>query len=154
MIFIYVALCALICIVGVPYTIGFFEVKKLKKNLAELQTAPFQMKVDDRQIYFDLGGFKLYCDYQFDIRKDGTYGLCELTLKGINTCNGRVELEVGESIIPLIGYMSEFNAWAATTKFKVSWEQLFKMSWDKTLSKIDNLDVIESAYEQRKGKKK
>jgi hypothetical protein len=130
----------------------FVGKRKIYKRFVELKDCPFPFSICDDVLEFDLDGTKLYCDYQFGIRKDGVYGIKELSLNGINNSWGRIELNIGQSILPFISKMEQFEKWVNTKTFDTFWKSSFAQSWKGTMNKLDNFKIIE--YEDRKHKGK
>lgn len=126
--------------------------KKRKERLSELNSSPFPFSVDrGNELIFDLGEAKLHCDYTFGIRNDGVYGVDHLRMEGINCSWGQIDLKMGQSILPIIPKMDQFERWAEKQTFKTHWKASFKSNWDVTVQSIDNFKVIEYEDQKHKG---
>src|SRR5579864_499610 len=85
----------------VIYLVKKWNRKRAYERLAELNDCPFKFTVDskngDDYVIFDLGdNAKLWCEYNFGVRSDGVYGVCDMELNGLNgTYGNRIELAIG-----------------------------------------------------------
>lgn len=131
--------------------LNYKEKQNLYKKLLELNDCPFKYSLDEGYLIFDLFHAKLYCSYRFGIQSNGTFGIRDLIVQGLNDGYGStIELEFGQSIYPIIIKIKEFDAWSNTKSFPVSWDNNFKFTWNQMLNNLSNLDYLEQKYDNEK----
>ena len=138
--------------------LSYFHKKNEMNKLVDLKDCPFKFRLDlsDYRSYaiFDLGNnAELYCEYHYGVRSDGLYGVSCIELKGLNGSSGRsIELNIGQSIFPIISKLDDFESWAKMKAFDYAWDHEFSACWQRTLKSIDNLRFLESKLKDKKKK--
>jgi hypothetical protein len=157
---IFIKFCILLSIlVAVFFIRHYIRAKKAYKKLTDFNDCPFpfEVELDDYRDYvkFDLQDVDLYCEYTFGVRPDGVFGVKELILKGLNGYSGRyINLTIGQSVFPIMLKIDEFQEWARSKIFHVTWEPDFSNNWQSIVNGIDNLRFLEMKEKQRKDKEK
>jgi hypothetical protein len=137
-----------------------YVINKALKEVAELKDCPFDftVRVEDIHSYiifnFDKGT-TLWCAYNIGIRCDGICGVNNLKVMGINTNYCRsIELQIGQSVFPLIDKMEEFESWAKSKTFDYGWDTDFHNAWEGMKNRLDNLRYLETKSKQKEKDKK
>lgn len=147
--FFYVFSGVLLVIGGIVLFCVAMNKRLLRKKLIDLNSCPFKFSVDEDRIYFHFPTAKLYCTYDFGIRKDGTYGLKEIGITGVNQgYGGSIPLKIGQNIFPIIESMKRFENWASAQKFDYYWGNSLRKYWQNTIQNLDNLDYLEYKYKE------
>lgn len=145
----------------IGYVIRYkYIIHKGLKEVAELSDCPFNftVKIGDTYSYvlFNLDkGITLWCEYDLGVRCDGIYGVSNLKVKGINTNYCRsIQLQIGQSVFPLIKKMDQFESWAKSKTFDYVWDSDFYNAWDAMKKRLDNLHYLETKSKEKDKKNK
>ena len=136
-----------------------FNCARQRARLKEIDDAPFPFDVGraggNYYIRFDLGDdMKLWCNYDFGIREDGLYGINELKLEGFNSYyNTDIELEVGQSVFPLVEKMTKLTDFLDTQPFDYTWDSDLEKKWEAMKKKLNNLRYLETKSKEQEKKK-